>query len=77
MERLGELTGQPLEQAAELVTIEAATEGVVCGDDAGEHADMSAQCVDAGYDEVYVQPIGPDQQRFLDFYSEHVLPRCT
>jgi hypothetical protein len=30
---------------------------------------------DAGYDEVYVQQIGEDQEGFLGFYAEEVLPR--
>ena len=62
------------EQAAELVTVEAATEGVVCGMDAQAHVDNLRQYIDAGYDEIYVQQVGPDQETFLDFYTEEVFP---
>jgi len=31
--------------------------------------------VDAGFDTVYVNQIGPDQQGFFDFYRTKVLPR--
>lgn len=30
--------------------------------------------VDAGFDEVYVSQIGPDQESFLRFYEREVLP---
>ena len=30
---------------------------------------------EAGFDEVYVQQIGPDQQAFFEAYAQHVLPR--
>jgi len=33
--------------------------------------------VDAGYDEVYVSQIGPDQQGMLDFYAREVLPHLA
>jgi G6PDH family F420-dependent oxidoreductase len=62
------------EQAASLVTVDAASEGVPCGMDAGEHVEHLRRYVDAGYDEVFVQQVGPDQQTFLDFYVEDVLP---
>ncbi len=29
------------------------------------------------YDEVFVQQVGPDQQTFLDFYAEQVLPQLN
>jgi hypothetical protein len=29
---------------------------------------------DAGYDELYVQQIGPEQDGFVGFYAEKVLP---
>jgi hypothetical protein len=31
--------------------------------------------VDAGFDEVYIHQIGPEQEAFFDFYANHVLPR--
>jgi hypothetical protein len=31
--------------------------------------------LDAGYDEVYVAQVGPQQEEFFAFYAEHVLPR--
>jgi hypothetical protein len=31
--------------------------------------------VDAGYDEIYIQQIGPDQEPFFDAYATHILPQ--
>lgn len=33
------------------------------------------QCVDAGYDELYVSQIGPENAGFFKFYGDTILPR--
>jgi G6PDH family F420-dependent oxidoreductase len=63
------------EQAAELVTEEMVAEAVPCGPDPERHAAAIREFVDAGYDEVYVQQIGPDQAGFLRFFEEELRPR--
>ncbi|MHC8420795.1 TIGR03557 family F420-dependent LLM class oxidoreductase [Streptomyces sp. NB004] len=74
---LGQVLPDPahFEQASTLVTEEAVAEGMVCGNDVDEHVGAVAAYVDAGFDEVYVGQIGPDQQGFFDFYRADVLPR--
>ncbi|WP_431683165.1 TIGR03557 family F420-dependent LLM class oxidoreductase [Kitasatospora sp. KL5] len=62
------------EQAAELVTPEMVEESVTCGDDVQEHIDTVRAYARAGFDEVYVGQIGPDQAMFFDAYRELVLP---
>jgi G6PDH family F420-dependent oxidoreductase len=62
------------EQASELVDVGTAVGSVPCGPDPEVHAAALRTYVDAGYDEVYVQQIGPDQETFLRFYRERVLP---
>ena len=62
-------------QASSIVTEEQATEGTPCGDDVDEHVAAVQAYVDAGFDEVYVNQIGPDQKGFFDFYRAEVLPR--
>jgi hypothetical protein len=32
---------------------------------------------DAGYDEVYINQIGPDQRGFFDFYATRILPQLS
>jgi G6PDH family F420-dependent oxidoreductase len=67
-------TPRHFEQASTLVTPEMVAEAVVCGDDAGRHVENLRAYVDAGYDEVFVGQIGPDQEGFFRFYAEEVLP---
>jgi len=47
---------------------------IACGPDAGKHLDAIRQFADAGFDEIYVTQIGPDQEGFLRFYEHEVLP---
>jgi G6PDH family F420-dependent oxidoreductase len=68
-------TPEHFEQACKLVTEDAAAASAVCGDDVDSHQEAIRTYVDAGYDEVYIGQIGPDQRGFFDFYAEHVLPR--
>ncbi|MGE7437636.1 MULTISPECIES: hypothetical protein [Kitasatospora] len=49
-------------------------DAVTCGDDPDEHAQTIQAYTDAGFDEVYVGQIGPDQEAFFDAYRQHVLP---
>lgn len=62
------------EQATSIVTEDMVAQGVVCGPDAEQHRQNIQEYVDAGYDEVYVQQIGPNQKAFFDFYEREVLP---
>jgi G6PDH family F420-dependent oxidoreductase len=63
------------EQASGLVTEDMIADALVCGDDQDAHVGAVREFADAGFDEVYVNQIGPDQQGFFDFYRADVLPR--
>jgi G6PDH family F420-dependent oxidoreductase len=63
------------EQASTLVSEEMVARSVPCGPDPERHAAAIREFLDAGFDEVYVQQIGPDQGGFLRFYERKVLPR--
>jgi G6PDH family F420-dependent oxidoreductase len=63
------------EQASELVTEELATADVPCGPDVDAHVEAIEAYREAGFDELYVNQIGPDQDAFFSAYKEHVLPR--
>ena len=67
-------TPSHFEQAVELVTEDAIAEQIPCGPDLDRHIEALRAYEDAGFDEVYVQQIGPNQDGFLHAYSEHVLP---
>jgi G6PDH family F420-dependent oxidoreductase len=62
------------EQASQLVTEETIAEQTPCGPDVERHANAIEAYAEAGFDEVYVQQIGPDQDAFFEAYREHVLP---
>ena len=63
------------EQAAELVTEEMVASDVPCGPDVERHVGAIKEYADAGFDELYVNQIGPDQDAFFEAYREHVLAR--
>ena len=47
---------------------------VACGPDPERHLTAIAACLDAGYDHVYLEQIGPDQAGFLRFAEGELLP---
>ncbi|WP_406460372.1 LLM class F420-dependent oxidoreductase [Streptomyces sp. NBC_01622] len=68
-------TPRHFEQASQLVGPERIEASLTCGDDPDAHVKAVREYVDAGFDTVYVNQIGPDQQGFFDFYRTKVLPR--
>ncbi|MGB0091126.1 MAG: LLM class F420-dependent oxidoreductase [Solirubrobacteraceae bacterium] len=64
------------EQARELVTEEMVADEVPCGPDVERHVETIKAYEDAGFDELYINQIGPEQDAFFDAYREHVLPRA-
>ncbi len=62
------------EQAVQLVTLEHVPGPIPCGPEPERHAASLRTYIDAGYDELYVHQIGPDQEGFLRFYRDEVLP---
>ena len=65
------------EQACELVTEDMIAETVPCGPDPEKHVAAIQAYFDAGFDEVYVNQIGDDQEGFLAFAARELLPRFT
>ena len=63
------------QDVATLVTEDAVAETITCGPDVDRHVEAITKYVDAGYEQVCVHQIGPDQQGFLKFYEREVLPR--
>lgn len=68
-------TPRHFEQASELVTEDQVANAVPCGDDPDMHLQALSAFVDAGFDTVYVNQIGKNQQDFFDFYRTKILPR--
>jgi coenzyme F420-dependent glucose-6-phosphate dehydrogenase len=62
------------EQAADLVTEDIATASIPCGPDVEPVIESVRQYLDAGYDHLYFHQIGPDQEGFLEFWSDSLQP---
>jgi G6PDH family F420-dependent oxidoreductase len=63
------------EQAASMVTEEAANEGTPCGPDPEAYVAAVREYADAGFDEVALTQIGPDQEGFFRFYERELKRR--
>ena len=66
---------QCLEQVVEGIPPETATADLVLGPDIDRHVEAITRFAAAGFTEVYVHQIGPDQDGFFRFYADEVLPR--
>jgi G6PDH family F420-dependent oxidoreductase len=60
-------------QVCDLISEEMIT--APCGPDLAAHIDAITAYTDAGFDEVYISQVGPEQEGFFEFYAEQVLPR--
>jgi G6PDH family F420-dependent oxidoreductase len=63
------------EQASQLVTEEMAVEDIPCGPDVEKHLAAIRGYAEAGFDELYVNQIGPEQDAFFAAYRDEVLPK--
>jgi G6PDH family F420-dependent oxidoreductase len=68
-------TPEHFEQASELVTEDLSVEGTPCGPDVEQHVEAIRAYEEAGFDELYVSQIGPEQDEFFEAYREEILPR--
>jgi len=66
---------QFFEQAGQLVKEEDVAQAVVCGPDPEKHLAKIREFVDAGFEQVYVHQVGPDQEGFFRFYEREILPQ--
>ncbi|HEY0639977.1 MAG TPA: TIGR03557 family F420-dependent LLM class oxidoreductase [Pseudonocardiaceae bacterium] len=67
-------TPSHFEQAATLVTPDMVPGTVPCGPDPERIVESVREYADAGFDELYVQQIGPDQEAFFEAWTKHVEP---
>lgn len=65
------------EQASEMVSAEQASEDVPCGPDIDRQLEAIQAYADAGFDELYIQQIGDEQERFFEMYASEILPRFS
>jgi len=70
-------TPAQFEAASGLVTPELLKERLVVGPDPGRHLAAIEEFAEAGFGQVYVHQVGPDQEGFFRFYEREVLPRAS
>lgn len=63
------------ERAVELVSEEMVAEKVPCGPDPERHVAAITRYLEAGFDEVYINQIGPEQDGFFEFYADELRGR--
>jgi len=62
------------EAAAALLSEDDVAKTVICGPDPERHLDAIHEYEQAGFDHVYVHQVGRDQESFLRFYADRILP---
>jgi G6PDH family F420-dependent oxidoreductase len=60
------------EQASSLVTLESTAEHTPCGPDPEPIVEHATRYRDAGFDRLYLNQIGPEQDDFFDFYEKEL-----
>jgi coenzyme F420-dependent glucose-6-phosphate dehydrogenase len=63
------------EAAVKLLNEDDVAETVICGPNPEPHLEAIRDYEQAGYDHVYVHQVGRDQESFLRFYAEEILPK--
>ena len=64
-----------MEKLADALPVERAASRWIVSTDADEHVARIGRYVELGFNHLVFHAPGPDQARFMDLYSEHVLPR--
>jgi coenzyme F420-dependent glucose-6-phosphate dehydrogenase len=62
------------EAAAQLLSEDDVAETVICGPDPERHLEAIREYEQAGFTHVYVHQVGSDQESFLRFYADKILP---
>jgi G6PDH family F420-dependent oxidoreductase len=63
------------EAAVAHVTEDMVAEKVPCGPDPERHVEVISKYLEAGFDRVYVNQIGPEQEGFFQFFRDELRPR--
>jgi hypothetical protein len=63
------------EQVSELVSEDTVADAIPCGPDLELHLQSIERYRQAGFDELYIQQVGGDHERFFEVFANEVLPR--
>jgi G6PDH family F420-dependent oxidoreductase len=62
------------EQASTLVTVESMAESMPCGPEVGPIVEAVREYQDAGFDRLYINQIGHEQEAFFEFFAKELAP---
>jgi coenzyme F420-dependent glucose-6-phosphate dehydrogenase len=74
-EKMGVEDPLEMEKLADALSVERAASRWIVSDDPDEHVERMAETIELGFTHLVFHAPGLDQRRFLDLYSELVLPR--
>ena len=74
-EKIGVEDPVEMERLADALPIERAASRWIVSTDPDEHVERLAETISLGFTHLVFHAPGPDQRRFLDLYSDQVLPR--
>jgi hypothetical protein len=63
------------EQVAKMTREEDVAKKIVCGADPDRYIAKVNEYIDAGYDNVWIHQVGPDQEGFFRFFGKEVFPK--
>jgi coenzyme F420-dependent glucose-6-phosphate dehydrogenase len=67
-------TPRHFEQAASIVTEEMVAEEIICGPDVQKYLEKMQEYEQAGYTHIYLHQVGPDQEGFMRFFQDDLMP---
>ena len=74
-QKVGVEDPREMERLASELPIEKAASRWIVSSDPDEHVNRIREYIDLGFTHLVFHAPGPDQDRFLDLYSEHIIPR--
>jgi coenzyme F420-dependent glucose-6-phosphate dehydrogenase len=74
-EKISVHSPEEMEGLAAGISAQRAASRWIVSNDADEHVEQIGYYVDLGFDHLVFHAPGPDQERFIRLYAEHVLPR--
>jgi coenzyme F420-dependent glucose-6-phosphate dehydrogenase len=74
-EKMGIEDPMEMEKRADALPVERTASRWIVSTDADEHVEKIAPYVELGFTHLVFHAPGPDQNRFLDMYSKHVMPK--
>jgi probable non-F420 flavinoid oxidoreductase len=68
-------TVEQFDIAAQHVSPDAVRDTVLVSSDPARHLEVLHELAELGFDEIYLHHVGREQERFIDAFGEHVLPK--